>query len=191
LWRTLRDWLIPELVNSSGSGKIFVPLVSSGEELYSLCILLKESGLKNQFQVIASAFSGKIIDRVKEGSFDPKKIENSESNYQKFSGKFDFQKYFTHDNHKAYWDRTLVENVQFIRQNTDFADYPKSVRLVVFRNKLIYFNQLLSDKVLSELYQSLLPGGYLIIGNKEKVSTNAPGYYFQEVDRSEKIFKKK
>lgn len=191
LWRALRDELIPDLVNSSGSGKIFVPMISSGEELYSLCILLKESGLENKFQVIASAISGKIIDCVKEGSFDPKKIENSESNYQKFSGRFDFQKYYTHENQKAKWDKTIVENVQFITQNTDFSDSPKSVRLIVFRNKLIYFNQLLSDKILSVLYQSLLPGGYLIIGNKEKMSTNAPGYYFQEVDRSEKIFKKK
>jgi chemotaxis protein methyltransferase CheR len=191
LWRALRDALIPELVNSSGTGKIFVPMISSGEELYSLCILLKENRLENQFQVIASAFSGRIIDRVKQGSFDPKKIENSESNYQKFSGKFDFQKYYTHENHNANWDKTLVENVQFMRQNTDLADSPKSVRLVVFRNKLIYFNQSLSDKVLSVLYQSILPGGYLVLGNKEKLSTNAPGYHFQEVDRSEKIFKKK
>lgn len=191
VWRMLRDTIIPELVRSSGSAKFLIPMVSSGEELYSLCILLRETGLEKDCQIFATAFTENVIDNIRQGEFNTKKIENSDSNYQKFSGKFDFQKYYTISNNTAYWDKSLVENVQFIVQNTSFDNIPKSLRLVVFRNKLIYFNQLLADKVVLAINQSLLPGGYLVTGTKENIGTGAVGSNFQLIDKNEKIYRKK
>lgn len=191
VWRMLRDTIIPELVRSYGSARFLIPMISSGEELYSLCILLRESGLEKDCQVFATAFTENIIDGIKKGAFNTKKIENSDSNYQKFSGKFDFQKYYTLSNNTANWDKSLVENVQFITQNTSFDNIPRGLRLVVFRNKLLYFNQLLADKVVLAINQSLLPGGYLVTGTKESIGTGAVGSNFQLIDQNEKIYRKK
>jgi chemotaxis protein methyltransferase CheR len=191
VWRMLRDSVIPELMRSTGSAKFLVPMISSGEELYSLCVLLKESGIEKDCQVFATAFSENIIEQIKKGEFNPKKIENSESNYQKFSGKFEFQKYYSVSNNYAFWDSSLVQNIQFSIQNTSFDNLPKGLRLVIFRNKLIYFNQLLSDKAVMALYQSLLPGGYLVTGTKESIGTGIVGSNFHLIDKNEKIYRRK
>jgi chemotaxis protein methyltransferase CheR len=191
VWRMLRDTIIPELVRSSGSAKFLVPMITSGEELFSLCILLRESGLEEDCQIFATAFTGNIIDQIKKGEFNTKKIENSDSNYQKFSGKFEFQKYYSLSSNSAFWDKSLVENVQFSIQNTSFDNLPKGLRLVIFRNKLIYFNQVLGDKAVMALHQSLLPGGYLVTGTKESIGTGVVSSNFQLIDKNEKIYRRK
>jgi chemotaxis protein methyltransferase CheR len=191
VWRMLRDSVIPELIRSSGSAKFLVPMISSGEELYSLSILIRESGFEKDCQVFATAFSENIIEQIKKGEFNPKKIENSDSNYQKFSGKFEFQKYYSLSNTSAFWDKSLVENVQFSIQNTSFDNLTKSLRLVIFRNKMIYFNQLLADKAVMAIHQSLLPGGYLVTGTKESIGTGMVGSNFQLIDKNEKIYRRK
>ena len=191
MWRMLRDSVIPELIRSSGSAKFLVPMISSGEELYSLSILIRESGFEKDCQVFATAFSENIIEQIKKGEFNPKKIENSDSNYQKFSGKFEFQKYYSLSNTSAFWDKSLVENVQFSIQNTSFDNLAKSLRLVIFRNKMIYFNQLLADKAVMAIHQSLLPGGYLVTGTKESIGTGMVGSNFQLIDKNEKIYRRK
>lgn len=191
VWRMLRDSVIPELIRSSGSAKFLVPMISSGEELYSLSILIRESGFEKDCQVFATAFSENIIEQIKKGEFNPKKIENSDSNYQKFSGKFEFQKYYSLSNTSAFWDKSLVENVQFSIQNTSFDNLAKSLRLVIFRNKMIYFNQLLADKAVMAIHQSLLPGGYLVTGTKESIGTGMVGSNFQLIDKNEKIYRRK
>lgn len=191
LWRMLRDNIIPGLLNSNGTTKFFVPMVTSGEELYSLAILLRESGFDRSSQVIASSFTDKNIEQVSKGVFNLKNFENSESNYQKFAGKPDVKKYLTLSGNSGFWEKSLIENVKFIRQNTSFDEIPGGLRLIIFRNKLIYFNQTLADRALSALYQSLLPGGYLVIGTKEIIASNNSGYNFQLVDQNEKIYRKK
>ncbi len=191
VWRMLRDIIIPEVIQSTGSSRIFVPMISSGEELYSLAILLRESGFDVASQVYASSLSAKSIEQVKTGLFNPVKLENSESNYLKFSGKVEFSKYYASNNVTGNWDPSLIEKVQFIEQNTSFENSPRSVRLVLFRNKLIYFNQPLADTVISSLHQSLLPGGYLVVGTKENIPTGITGAAFQIVDKNEKIYRKK
>ncbi len=75
VWRVLRDTIIPELIQSTGSAKLFVPLISSGEELYSLAVLLRESGIESSSQLYASAYSNNTIEKVVSGQFNYKKLE--------------------------------------------------------------------------------------------------------------------
>lgn len=191
VWKMLRESVIPEVIQSTGSSRIFVPLITSGEELYSLAILLKESGYEDSCQVHASALSPKTIESVKNGMFNIKKLENSESNYQKFSGRVEFSKYYTCINNSGNWDTSLIGKVEFSIQNTNFDNIPRSVRLVLFRNKLIYFNQSLADKAILALHQSLLPGGFMVVGTKENIPTGITGAAFQIFDKNEKIYRRK
>ena len=191
LWRILRDSIIPGLLGCNGTLKILLPAVSSGEELVSLAILLRENGWEKDAQVYASAFSGSIIKQVRQGVFDMKKFEVSDSNYQKLPGKSELSKYLKISGTSGSWDNSLTERVQFIRHSHAFETIPRGMRLILFRNKLIYFSPGLEDRALGVLFQSLMPGGYLITGNKETISRATIDYGFHLVDKSESIYKKR
>lgn len=191
LWRILRDSIIPGLLGCNGTLKILLPAVSSAEELVSLTILLRENGWEKETQVFASAFSDSIIKKVKEGVFDMKKFEVSDSNYQKLPGKSELCKYIRISGTSGFLDHSLFERVHFVRHDHAFKDMPKGMRLILFRNKLIYFSPGMEDRVLGVLFQSLMPGGYLVTGNKETISRATIDYGFNLVDKSESIYKKR
>ena len=193
LWRTLREDIIPDIVKSSTKLKIWVAAFDSGEELYSICILLKEMGLLDKFQIFASTISDEVTKKIKLGLLDAKQLEVNEANYERSNGIGDYKDYHTTINSSGSFkiDNSLTENVTFIKQDTFFSNAPTGIKLVLFRNQLIYFNQTLQDKTLQVIYESLMPGAYLSIGVKETLENTNSNNKFTVVNESEKIYKKK
>ena len=192
LWRLLRDEIIPALVRDSGSNiKIWLPNSVSGDELFSLTILLDEMGLLDKVSIQVSCLSEKNIDLIKSGYFDVSKLELSLENYTRTNGKFDLSKYYKIDQTKIIRDTNLIRNVTFFRQNEYTEPVPQGIKLVLFRNKMIYFNQVLQTKILKNIYQSTSPGGYLIIGTKESLSQLFSYSDFVRVNNVESIYKRK
>lgn len=192
LWRWLRDDLFATATEKTLSRfKIWLPNSVSGGELYSLAILLKEINILDKVEIISSSYSDKSIEYIKEGIYDLKKIEISKENYKRFKGTVDFSDYFKLDRYYAIRDISLIKNVVFKKQSINFDNSPTNVKLILFRNNLIYFNPSLQNRVLDLMYDILSATGHLVVGVKEEVLSSGSTSIFEAVNKSEGIFKKK
>jgi len=191
LWRVLKEELFPRVIQGAVNFKIWIPEVSSGEELYSTAIILKKLDLLKNVQLIASSISELEIEKTKKGLFDPKKIELNNPNFKRIISECELSDFYTHENDTANWSTSLIENTKFIKQNIIFDDYPKGVKLVLFRNQMIYYNQILQERFIKIIYNSLVPGGHLIIGNHEKIEYWNSDKDYTLINKAESIYKKK
>lgn len=191
LWRLLKEELLLKIIPGSTNFKICFPEVSSGEELYSMAILLKKLKLTQNVQLIVSSISELKIEKIKSGYFDPKKIEVNDANYSRIFSDGELSEHYNHDNEKAFWDTSLIENTKFIKQNIIFDDYTKGIKLIMFRNQMIYYNQILQERFLKIMHHCLVPGGHLIIGNNEKIDYWNSDKDYITLSKSESVYKKK
>jgi chemotaxis protein methyltransferase CheR len=191
LWRYLKDEFLPKIISKSPQYKIWFPEVNSGEELYSLVILLKELNFLDKVQILASSISQIHLDKIKEGYFDYNKLEANEANYKRISLEKELKDFYTVKNENAYIDKSLLENIKFIKQNTIFEEYPKGIKLIMCRNQMLYYNQILQERLLKSFYNCLIPGGHLVIGMNERIDYWNSDKDYILVDKNENIYKKK
>jgi chemotaxis protein methyltransferase CheR len=191
VWRLLREDILPKNVFNTPNFKIWLPEISSGEELFSLVIVLKKLKLLENVQIIGSTISELHLERIKSGIFDPKKIETNDANYSRIFSEGQLTDYYTLKEDKAYWDVSLIENVKLTKQNIIFDDYPKGTKLILFRNQMIYYNQILQERFMKIMYNSLVPGGHLLIGNNERIEYWNSEKDYVLVSDTESIYKKR
>ncbi|OFX83635.1 MAG: hypothetical protein A2W99_15515 [Bacteroidetes bacterium GWF2_33_16] len=191
IWRLLKEETLPKNILTSPNFKIWLPEVTSGEELYSLAIILKKLKLLDNVQIIGSSISEHHLDRIRSGIFDPKKIETNDANYSRIFSEGQLSDYYTLKDDKAYWDVSLIESIKLTKQNIIFDDYPKGTKLILFRNQMIYYNQILQERFMKIMYNSLVPGGHLLIGNNERIEYWNSEKDYVLVSDSESIYKKR
>ena len=188
-WRILRNEILPLLITDSFRPKIWFPSCVSGEEIYSLCLILKENNWFDKCDIIATCLNDNIIEHIKSGYFRSSKVDASGDNYDRYHGEFKLNNYYTIKGEQVTRDSSLIKNVNFIKQNINFDNSPQDVKLIICRNQFIYYSQGLQDKVVKLLYESLILGGLLVIGNKEQIgSVNSK--FFRAINEEESVYKK-
>jgi chemotaxis protein methyltransferase CheR len=191
LWRWLREEYFPSAIEKNiGKFKIWLPYCVSGGELYSLIILLSEMDLLDKISIAVTSISDTLIEKIKEGCYDPKKIDISVENYKRFNGSKDLSTYFKADQNCVFRDTSLIRKVEFRKLNINFDNTPPNNKLILFRNSLIYYNPTMQEKVLHILYESLSGSGYLILGIGEKI-TGAIARDFEVVNEAESVYRKR
>ncbi len=189
MWQDLKDTILSKF-EGENEYKIWLPDSTSGDEMYSVLILLKELRLLDMTNVVVTCMSSKNIDQIKNGFIDIKKVETNTANYRRLRSDFQFSKYIDVEEKKAIIDPSLMRNVTFLKHDLFRDKAPANFRIVVFRNKMIYYNQHLQAKALEIIYNSLLPGGHFVIGINESIEN----YGYQDklalVNPTENIFKK-
>lgn len=192
LWRSVRDEILPDLMKGGPTKpKLWVASFDSGEELYSLAIILKESGILSDVQLYASVISDKALEKIKSGRIDAKELEVNDANYLRFIGKKNFSDYYKNEGGQIVLDNSLIQGVNFVKMNTVYDGAPGGIKLILFRNQMIYYNQILQDKVLYQLTNSVVPGGFLTIGAKETLENTNTSNKFTVFNDLDKIYKKK
>lgn len=192
LWRVLREEIFNSLYREMGPCfKIWLPNSVSGDELFSLVILLSEIGLLEKIEILVSSMSDRSIETIKSGYFHDHKLEISTDNYIRSNGKLDLSNYYSISNGKIVRDTSLIKGVTFFKQDTFLEPAPQGIKLVLFRNKMIYFNQTLQSKVLKTIYNSVTTGGYLVIGTKESLHYLYGSMDFALINNMESIYKRR
>ena len=189
-WRILRDKIIPNILLNHNKVTIWHAGCSSGEEVYSMAILLKEMGILQDSKIIATDIDNQILDRAKSGVYSAKNMELNEKNYVRFRGENELNKYFEIRNGLAYMDKSLVKDVSYRKHDLVNGIVFNKFDLVLCRNVMIYFNQNLQNDVLKKLHESIFKYGYLAIGSKESLIWCEISNKFIVVNNEEKIYKK-
>jgi chemotaxis protein methyltransferase CheR len=192
LWRWLREEYFPNHVEkTAGKFKIWLPTCVSGGELYSLAILLNEMGLSDKVQITVTVISDKSIGIIKSGSYDMKKVEVSQENYKRFNGSKELSTYYKTERDSIIRNTSLIENVEFKKLNINFDNSLQNIKLILFRNSLIYYNPTQQEKVLQLLYESLSVSGHLVLGIRERISGISNSREFEVVNEAESVYRKK
>ena len=189
-WRILRDKIIPNILLNHKKVSIWHAGCSSGEEVYSMAILLKEMGILEDAKIIATDIDDQILERARSGVYTVKNMELNEKNYVRFRGENELNKYFEVKNGLAYMDKSLVKDVSYRRHDLVKGIVFNKFDIVLCRNVMIYFNQNLQNDVLKKLHESIFKYGYLAIGSKESLIWCEIANKFIVVNNEEKIYKK-
>ncbi|MCW3104828.1 MAG: chemotaxis protein CheR [Bacteroidetes bacterium] len=189
-YKSLRENVIPVL-KTYPFIKIWHAGCSTGEEAYSMSILMQEEGLYDRTTIYATDFNQQVVNRAKEGIFSNALIKEYTANYQLFGGRASFSDYYTADQNNAIMNQSLKKNIVWANHNLVTDSVFAEVNLIVCRNVLIYFNKGLQNKVHDLFYNSLVSGGFLCLGSKESLQFTELHSKYSEADRKNRIYKKK
>ena len=190
VYKTIREKVIPYL-KTFPFIKIWSAGISTGEEVYSLAILLKEEGIYYKSLIYATDFNDSVLDKAKKGIYPIRKIKQNTKNYQESGGKESLANYYHADYDSAIFDRKLRENIVFANHNLVTDNIFGEMNLILCRNVLIYFNNKLQNRVLQLFESSLCQNGFLCLGNKETIDFSDISSLFIKIDDKMKIYQKK
>jgi len=189
-YKSLRETVIPKL-RTYAYFKIWHAGCSTGEEVLSLAILLKEEGLLDRCQVYATDFNRNVLEIAREGVYQKSDIEQYEKNYELSGGTKKLSDYYKSRYGSVIFDKELSNKIVFADHNLVTDNVFADVNLILCRNVMIYFEKELQDKVIGLFYDSLIPSGILCLGTKESIKFSRHGNLFEIVDDTQKIYKKK
>lgn len=171
--------------------KIWHAGCASGEEVYSLAIVLKEEGLYDRATIYATDLNPQALETARDGIYGLDKLQDATRNYQLAGGQRSFSEYYHARYEAAAMDAGLRERMVFSTHSLAADGVFGEMHLVLCRNVLIYFNRELQDRALGLFRDSLVHGGFLCLGMKEDLQFSAANGDFQDVDRTARIFKRK
>lgn len=163
---------------------------ATGEEIYSLAILLHEENLYDRTTIFATDFNDAVLEKAKEGIYALKDMRQYTLNYQKAGGTRSFADYYHAQYESAIMNPSLKRNMTFASHNLVTDRVFGEMHLVFCRNVLIYFDKVLQNQVLELLAQSLSYGGFLCLGSKEKAEFSSAARHFRVVDGKHSIYQK-
>jgi chemotaxis protein methyltransferase CheR len=185
----LRQKVMPVL-QTYPSLKIWIAGCSTGEEVYSLAILLREEGLLERSLIYATDINPVALDKAKRGIFTLSSIKGHTANYQQAGGKQAFSDYYTAAYDAVIFDPSLCANVTFSDHSLATDSVFSETQLVLCRNVLIYFNRPLQDRALGLFHEALCHRGFMALGSKESIQFSGYASHFEALDKSVRIFRK-
>lgn len=171
--------------------KIWHAGCATGEEVYSMAILLKEEGLLKRSQIYATDFNQMALQKARNGIYPIERIKEYTQNYQKSGGKASFSDYYNARYESVILNESLKENIVFADHNLVTDGVFGEMNLVICRNVMIYFDKDLQNKVIKLFYDSLVPGGFLCLGSKESLRFADIAHKFDVTTERQKIYRKK
>jgi len=189
-FKEIRNRVIPVL-KTYPFNKLWHAGCSSGEEVYSMAIMLEEEGLVDRTQIYATDINPTILEKAREAIYPIGNMKDYTRNYIRAGGKSDFADYYNARYESAIIKKNLKKNIVFSDHNLVTDSVFGEMNLIMCRNTLIYFNRQLQDRVIGLFYESLTPGGFLCLGSKESLTFSVHAQKFEPFNAQLKIFRKK
>lgn len=191
-WRVIRHQVIPEVASQKKNFRVWHAGCSSGEEVITMAIILKELGLLDRAEIMATDLDGNMLERAHIATYSLKSLAVHEKNYADFTGTpASLKAYYTEEGNSAVFDPELIQNVTYMRHDLVLGNTPGRYDIILCRNVMIYFNQRLQNEVLRKFYRALEPHGFLCIGSKESLIWCDDANRFTAVHGSEKVYRRK
>lgn len=188
-FRALRTQVVPILA-SRPEFNIWHAACSTGEEVFSLAILLKEEGLLSRANIYATDINHQVLKKAAQGRFALRNVPLFTQNYEQSGPKAALTDYYKTEGNEMVFDPTLIKDIKFKHHDLAVDDHFYKFDLILCRNVMIYFNQQLQNRVFEMLHQSLFVGGYLTLGAKESMVWCRIADKFETVNDLERIYRK-
>lgn len=188
-YRSLREEVVPVL-RTYPSLKVWIPGCATGEEVYSIAIMLEEEGLLDRTLIYATDINPEALERAEAGIYQIERVAEFSEAYRAAGGRGSLSDYYAAGYSAAVLDKRLRRDVVFsdhdLATDTVFAE----VQLITCRNVLIYFDRELQDRAVGLLRDSLCRRGFLGLGAEETLRSCSHGRDFAEVALEDKIYRK-
>ena len=185
----LREKVVP-LLRTYPFSRIWVAGCSTGEEVYSISILLHEEELADRVRIYATDINEAVLERARQGVFPLDKMQEYTQNYLRAGGEQPFSDYYVARYDGARFDRGLMENVVFAQHNLASDAAFNEFHLIMCRNVMIYFDKPLQDHVHRLFHESLATFGVLGLGQKESIRFSPHEDDYEVLDAEERLYRK-
>jgi chemotaxis protein methyltransferase CheR len=186
----LRQRVMP-LLATYPSLKIWVAGCGTGEEVYSLAILLEEEDLLRRTTLYATDVSGEALRGAELGVYSLERARSFSENYRRAGGKRSLSDYYTSAYDGIVFERRLRDNVVFSDHSLATDNVFAEVQLVSCRNVLIYFDAELKNRAVALFREALVRKGYLALGARENLRSTSSASEFNELDRQNRIYERR
>jgi chemotaxis protein methyltransferase CheR len=163
---------------------------STGEETYSLAILLQEEGLGERTRIYATDINDAVLEQARSGVFPLDKMREYTEQYIRSGGRSSFSEYYKVYGEKVHFAPSLVEHAVFAQHNLVSDGAFNEFHLIVCRNVMIYFDRSLQDKVHGLFLKSLARFGILALGHKESIRFTDAADRYEPLDEKEKLYRR-
>lgn len=187
-YTALRDHVLPE-VSSKPFIRIWHAGCATGEEVYSMAILLQEMDLLKKSLIYATDINHVAVEKASAGIFPLSQMKQYSENYIAMGGKEDFSSYYTAQYDRVIFNQALKQKMIFSTHNLVSDSSFNEFQLILCRNVFIYFDKELQKKVLTLFDNSLEHLGFLGMGSKETIKFSGINHKFKQYGR-EKIWQK-
>ncbi len=188
-YRTFRTSVVP-LLKTYPTVQIWVAGCSTGEEVYSLAILLREEGLFERCRIYATDISSAVLKKAKDGIFPLSSMREYTNNYHLGGGVHEFSDYYTARYDSVLFSSVLNKNVGFSEHNLATDGSFNEFQVILCRNVMIYFNKHLQERVHNLLYNSLTMFGVFGLGNKESLKFTPREASYEHLNNTDKLYRK-
>jgi chemotaxis protein methyltransferase CheR len=188
-YRAFRVQVVP-LLRTYPFIRIWHAGCSTGEEVYSMAILLHEEELLERARIYATDINEAVLRTAKAGIFPLEKMQEYTQNYQRAGGERSFSEYYTAAYEGALFSPSLTENVVFAQHNLVTDRSFSEFNVILCRNVMIYFDRALQNRVHQLFYESLPMYGILAVGSKESLRFSDVETCYEEINAREKIYRK-
>jgi len=184
-----RTKIVP-LLRTYPFSRIWVAGCSTGEEVYSLSILLAEEGLAERTRIYATDINEAVLEQARLGVFPLEKMREYTQNYIRSGGTRAFSEYYVARYDGAQFTRTLVDNVVWAQHNLASDAAFNEFNVITCRNVMIYFDKPLQEHVHRLFHESLGMFGILALGQKETIKFSPHEAAYEELDGEERLYRK-
>ncbi|HEX6363766.1 MAG TPA: protein-glutamate O-methyltransferase CheR [Albitalea sp.] len=189
-FRALREHVVPVL-HTYPFVRVWVPGCSTGEEVYSLAILLREEGLLDKTLVYATDINPHALQAAERGIYAQDRIAGFSAAYLAAGGRRSLSDYYTLGYDCAMFDGSLRRDVVFSDHSLATDQVFAEVQLITCRNVLIYFDTALQDRAIGLFHEALARKGFLGLGSKETLRFTAHADRFDDFVREQRIYQKR
>lgn len=188
-FQAFRQDVVPNLKNLK-TIRIWHAGCATGEEVYSMAILLKEEGLLDRSILYATDMNEGALEKAQLGAFPLQKMQAYTKNYILAGGTESFSQYYKTDERLAYFEPFLRNSIMFAQHNLVTDHSFQEFDIIICRNVLIYFKPELQHNVHQLFYDSLAPHGFIGLGDKETIQFTPFSHKYQTVNACERIYQK-
>jgi chemotaxis protein methyltransferase CheR len=188
-YTAFRDEVVP-LLRTYPFTRVWLAGCSTGEEVYSLAIVLDEEELLDRCRIYATDINESVIEKARLGVFPLDKMQEYTQNYLKAGGTRAFSEYYLASYDGAVFDKRLVQHAVFAQHNLVSDKAFNEFHVIVCRNVMIYFDRTLQQRVLGLFHESLVHLGVLGLGRKEGIRFSDYADRYEEIDPVEKLYRK-
>lgn len=188
-YREFREHVVP-LLRTYPFIRIWHAGCSTGEEVFSMAILLEEEGLYDRARLYATDINDVVLQRAKQGIFPLDRMQEYTENYLRAGGKHSFSEYYTAKYDGALFSPALTRNIVFSQHNLVTDRSFSEFHVIFCRNVLIYFDKTLQNRVHSLFYDSLVMFGIMALGSKESLKFSQYEPCYEKLSATEKLYRK-